>query len=344
MDHETKTNILGLLEEEISRYLEPLGEPPYRALQIFSFVHRHGAQSFDEMTNLPKWLRAWLDERFCISRLEPKQVLLSKDGSSKLIFEVDGEQFTSVLMPEDDRVTLCVSSQVGCRMGCKFCRTGQMRFKRNLRRDEILSQVIAGSKLLEEGRRITNVVFMGMGEPLDNLENVEPAIKVISHREGFRVAPRKVTVSTVGLLPELNRFVEAQTKSSIAISLCSPKDSVRSKFVPVAKKYPLQALVSTLKGLRLPYGHRFTIEYLMIEGVGDSIEDAKELSRLLAHFPAKVNLIPFNPWEGCAFRRPEQAKIQRFYEYLKSKNHIVTIRESRGQDIGAACGQLGDEK
>lgn len=342
MDNATRTNIFGMLEQEIWGYLETLGEPPYRAKQIFSFLHKHGANCFGEMTNLPKWLRGWLEERFCILRLEPKQVLLSKDGSSKLVFEVDGLEFTSVLIPERERITVCVSSQIGCRMGCKFCKTGKMGFKRNLNRQEILSQVGAAAKLLPEGKRITNVVFMGMGEPLDNLESVIPAIKVISHKEGFGVAPRKVTVSTVGLVPELNRLVEAQTKSSIAISLCSPKDVVRNKLVPIGKRYPVQTLVSTLRELRLPYGQRFTIEYVMIEGVGDSIDDAKELSRLLASFPAKVNLIPFNPWEGCSFRRPSQEKIQRFYQYLKSKNHIVTIRESRGQDIGAACGQLGD--
>ena len=335
--------LVGRLPEEISDLLSPLREPPYRGRQVFAWVHARGATDFEQMSDLPKPLRAWLSEHAVIPVLSPCEVLDSADGTRKLLYQVPGGVIASVLMPSEDRVTLCISSQVGCRMGCAFCLTGRIGLVRNLTASEIVGQVLAARRFVPDGRRVSNVVFMGMGEPLDNLREVVQAVRVITHRLGLRVAPRRTTVSTVGLLPRLREFAEAGTGASIAISLCATTDEARRAVVPVGKRYGLEELTRTLADLQLPHGHRFTIEYLLIEGVGDRIEDAKRLSRMLSRFPAKVNLIPFNPWSGSPFRRPSEPAIQAFYETLASRHHLVTIRHSRGQDIGAACGQLGKE-
>ncbi len=334
-------DLVALLPEEVSTLLAPLGEPPYRGRQVFAWVHARRAGDFDAMSDLPKGLRAWLAEHAAISRLEPRAVLDSSDGSRKALFEVPGGTIASVLMPAEDRVTLCVSSQVGCRMGCAFCLTGRMGLTRNLTAAEMVGQVLAASRLLPPGRRVTNVVFMGMGEPLDNLAEVVRAVRAITHREGLRVAPRRTTVSTVGLIPRLREFIEAGTGASVAVSLCATTDEARQAVVPIGKKYGLEDLVTVLREMRPGHGHRHTIEYLMLEGVGDSIEDARRLSRMLARFPSKVNLIPFNPWPGAPFRRPSDRAVEAFHQFLSSRGHLVTIRHSRGQDIGAACGQLG---
>lgn len=334
-------DLVALLPEEVSTLLAPLGEPPYRGRQVFAWVHAREVGDFDAMTDLPKGLRAWLAEHAVISRMEPRTVLTSSDGSRKALYDVPGGTIASVLMPSEDRVTLCISSQVGCRMGCAFCLTGRMGLTRNLTAAEMVGQVLAASRMVPVGRRVTNVVFMGMGEPLDNLVEVVRAVRVITHREGLRVAPRRTTVSTVGLLPRLREFIEAGTGASVAISLCATTDEARRAVVPIGKKYGLADLVSVLREMSPGHGHRHTIEYLLIEGVGDSIEDARRLSRMLARFPAKVNLIPFNPWPGAPFRRPSDRVIEAFHRFLASRGHLVTIRHSRGQDVGAACGQLG---
>lgn len=337
-------DLLGLLPEEIATFLEPTGEPSYRAMQVFEWIHAKGVRDFEAMSNIPKGLRAWLSQRAFISVLEPSLLCRSADGSIKMVFTAaDGAQFQAVLMPEEGRATLCVSCQVGCRMGCAFCLTGRMGLVRNLKASEIVAQVHAAARLLEGKSRITNVVFMGMGEPLDNLGEVVRAVRLITHRRGIAVARRRTTVSTVGLLPKLVEFLREGTGASVAVSLCATTDEARRKVVPIGKRYGIEDLVSTLRNNPLGHGHRYTIEYLLIDGVGDSLEDARRLSRILARFPAKVNLIPFNPWPGCAFLRPPEERIEAFYRYLKERNHIVTIRRSRGQDIGAACGQLGME-
>lgn len=335
-----RVNLVGMLPEAIFDFIAPIGEPPYRARQLFRWVHRLGVTDFNAMTNIPKPLRAWLCERAEVRVLEPKEVLRSVDGSMKLVFEVEGGTVSAVLMPSDDRNTLCVSVQIGCRMRCAFCLTGQMGFVRDLVVAEIVGQVLAASKLLPEGQRITNVVFMGMGEPLDNLAEVVKAVKVITHREGLRVAPSKTTISTVGLIPKMREFAMAGTRASLAVSLCATTDDVRQRLVPIAKRYRLSELIKTLRDLAPGHGRRHTIEYVMIAGVGDTLEDAKRLSKILSAFPSKVNLIPFNPWPGTSFQAPSEETINTFCAYLASKGHVVTVRRSRGRDIGAACGQL----
>lgn len=338
----TPLDLVDRLPEEIGALMKPLKHPPYRGLQVFQWIQARGADDFESMSNLPKDLRNWLTEHAAISRLAPVDVLDSKDGSRKLLFDGGGgRRYNAVLMPSEDRVTLCISSQVGCRMACRFCLTGQGGFHRNLTAAEIVGQVHAASRLLPEGSRVSNVVFMGMGEPLDNLDAALRAVRVITHREGLRVAPRRTTLSTVGLLERLPEVVASGTGASIALSLCATRDDVRSDVVPATKRFgDLQALADTLAGLPLPHGHVYTLEYTLMEGVGDSPDDARRLSRLMARFPSKVNLIPFNPWPGAPFRRPSEAAVEAFRRILEEKHHRVTVRRSRGQDIGAACGQL----
>jgi len=335
-------DLLDRLPTEIAALPALEQEPPYRALQVFQWVHRRGVADFEQMTNLPAGLRGNLARTARISRLEPTRVARSQDGSEKLWFQgPDGRSFTAVLMPSEDRVTLCVSSQVGCRMGCRFCLTGQGGFRRSLSAGEILGQVHAATRRLPEGSRVTNVVFMGMGEPLDNLPEVLRAVRVMTHREGLRVAPRRTTLSTVGLVERLPEVVASGTGVSIALSLCATTDEVRNEVVPAARRYGnLQKVMDALAGLTLPHGHVYTVEYTLIADVGDSLEDARRLSRMLARFPHKVNLIPFNPWPGTPFRRPHEATIEAFRQVLDDRHHPVTVRRSRGQDIGAACGQL----
>jgi len=330
-----------MLPAEINTLVAPCQEPPFRGGQVFGWVQARRVSDPSAMTNLPATLRTWLADHARITHLTPVRSFDSIDGSRKLLFEVSGGTFSCVLMPTADRVTLCVSTQIGCRMGCAFCLTGQGKFARGLSGAEIVGQVIAANRLLEaEGQHVSNVVLMGMGEPLDNLASVIQAVRIITHREGLRVAPRRTTLSTVGLVPQLREFVTAQTGASIAISLCATTDAARNRVVPVGQRYPLKELFETLRSLPLPHGHRYTIEYQLIAGIGDGIEDAKRLSAAMALFPSKVNLIPFNPWSGCAYRRPSEETVETFRAFLESRHHIVTVRQSRGQDIGAACGQL----
>ena len=337
------TDLLPLLPAEVSALLAPLGEQPYRGRQVFEWIHAKRVGGFDAMTNLPVSLRGWLADHAAISRIEPAAVLASSDGTRKLLFGPEDERFSSVLMPSVDRVTLCISSQIGCRMGCAFCLTGRLRFRRDLTAAEMVGQVHAAQRLLDadgEGRRVSNVVFMGMGEPLDNLTEVLRVVRVITHREGLRVAPRRTTVSTVGILPKMREFLEAGTGASLALSLCATTDEARVAAAPATKRYPLADVVEALRSMPLPHGHSYTIEYQLIPGVGASVDDARRLSRMLANFPAKVNLIPFNPWPGTQYRRPTNEEVQAFARVLEERSHTVTVRWSRGLDIGAACGQL----
>jgi len=351
-----KIDLVSLLPEELAALVKPIGEPPFRGRQLFQWVQARRATGFEAMTDLPKGLRGWLAEHCDVSTLSPASVLDSVDGSRKLLFGATPEdRFYAVLMPSEDRVSLCISSQVGCRMGCRFCLTGAGGFRRNLTAAEMVGQVLAANRLLNAAgpgwvdpagnvreSRVTNVVFMGMGERLDNQDEVIRAVRIISHREGLRVAPRRTTVSTVGLVGPLRMLVEANTGASIAISLPATTDAARSAVVPIGRRHGIEELISTLADLPLAHGHHFTIEYQLIRGVGDSVEDAARLSRLLARFPSKVNLIPFNPWPGCGFDRPDPAAIEAFRSAIERKNHTVTVRYSRGADIGAACGMLGE--
>jgi 23S rRNA (adenine2503-C2)-methyltransferase len=336
-----RPDLVPLLPEELSERLAPLGEPAYRGRQVFGWIHGRRETAFERMTDLPNGLRTWLADHHSVSVLAPTSVRDASDGTRKLLFALpEGGRFEAVLMPSDDRVTLCISSQAGCRMGCAFCLTGRLRFARSLTAAEIAGQVLAATRLLPPGRRISNVVFMGMGEPLDNLPEVRRAVRLITHREGLAVAPRRTTISTVGLVPQLREWLESGIRSSVAISLCATTDEARAAVVPIGRRHPIGELVDLLRAIPPPHGHRYTVEYQLIRGLGDSLADAQRLSAFLARFPSKVNLIPFNPWPGSPFSEPLPGAVEAFRRFLEDRNHLVTIRVSRGRDIGAACGQL----
>jgi 23S rRNA (adenine2503-C2)-methyltransferase len=288
------------------------------------------------MTNLSKDFRRELSLQSRITSLVPEKIEISLDGTKKYLFVLeDGSSIESVLIPEEDRATLCVSTQVGCAMGCRFCLTGSFKLMRNLSCSEIINQVCA----VKETDRITNIVLMGMGEPLANLDNVIPALKIMTCPDGFQISTRRVTVSTSGLVPEIEKLGSAVTVN-LAVSLNATTDEQRDLLMPINRTYPIARLMAACRNFPLPNRRMITIEYVLVRGINDSIEDARRLVKLLRGIPVKVNLIPFNEYEGCEFKAPEQDSIDRFHSYLLEKNLTVITRASRGADISAACGQL----
>jgi 23S rRNA (adenine2503-C2)-methyltransferase len=322
--------------EELESFIAGCGKERYRARQIFKWLYQKNAGSFEEMSNLSKEFRSQLEETASISVLIPETVEVSRDGTRKYLFRLDdGNAVESVLIPEEDRSTLCISSQVGCAMACEFCLTGTFRLVRNLTASEIVNQVCAVKRETE----IRNIVFMGMGEPLANLDSVIRALRIITDPDGLQFSTRRVTVSTAGLVPELDRLGQAVTVN-LAVSLNATTDAVRDRLMPVNRRYPLRELLDACRRFPLPARRMITFEYVMIRGVNDTIDDAKRLVRLISNIPSKVNLIPFNEHEGCSLKRTDQEVLDRFHRFLLDKNITVITRTSRGDDISAACGQL----
>jgi 23S rRNA (adenine2503-C2)-methyltransferase len=292
------------------------------------------------MSDLPSALRADLETAFVIPRLAPERVVESQDGTCKLLFRLDdGEPIEAVLIPDEPRLTLCVSSQAGCGMGCGFCATARLGLRRNLKVEEITGQVTEARHRLAGGKRITNIVFMGMGEPLANYGALLEAIEVLTADWGLGFSTRRITVSTVGLLPQLPRLV-AETGVNVAVSLSATTDEQRNRMMPVNRRYPIDQLLDTCRRLPIAQRRRITFEYVMLAGVNDSMEDARRLVRLLAGIRAKVNLIPFNDFPGSGFSSSKPETIVRFREALLAGGVHATVRASRGTDIQAACGQL----
>ncbi len=344
-------DIQDLSRAELEAWCAAAGEPRYRATQILAWVHRKSAAGFADMSNLSRALRAGLAADFAIRRLTPAFVADAADGTRKLLFHLagdDGERqaaIESVLIPQfereggaRDRLTLCISSQAGCGMGCGFCATARMGLVRNLSPAEIVGQVRAG-RALAAPRPLTNIVFMGMGEPLANYEAVRTALDILTAEWGYAVSPRRITVSTVGLVPVIPRLI-ADTGVNLAVSLSATTDAQRARLMPVDRRYPLRALLDACRALPLPRRKRITFEYVMLGGENDSEADARRLVRLLHGLRAKVNLIPFNPFPGAGFVASPRERIVRFQAILRDHGVHATIRESRGQDIQAACGQL----
>lgn len=341
---DSRPNILDLDGAELTLLAEELGLPSYRAGQLFTWLFHKSVDSFDEMTNLSKHLRSGLDQDWRIGRLKVAETKASDDGTHKLLFKLeDGELIESVLIPEADHWTLCLSTQVGCAMGCAFCSTGLGGFIRNLSPGEIIGQIVAASRLemvaLDEERRLSNLVFMGMGEPLANLENLIQAIRIITDPAGLALAWRRVTVSTVGLPSQLKNLIE-RVKVRLAISLHAPDDELRDQLVPINRTHNLGELMAVCHRLPLRQGERITFEYVMLAGINDSIDQAKALVRLLAGMPAKVNLIPFNEHPDSPFQRSDPKEVLAFQSLLRRYNVTAFIRRSMGRDILAACGQL----
>lgn len=338
-----KPDIKELSGEALKEWLAGRGEPPYRAAQIRQWLFQKRAVSFAEMSNLPARLRQTLENEFSIGRLEVLRATTSADGTVKYLFGLgDGLSIESVLIPEANRLTLCVSTQVGCGFGCSFCATAQVGLKRNLKSSEIVEQLLEAQRLAG-GRRITHVVLMGMGEPLANYPATLAAIRIITDSEtGAGISPRRVTLSTVGLVPQMQRLLE-ETQVNLAVSLHAPEDDLRSQMMPVNRKYPLAALLECCRSLPLPRRRRITFEYVLLAGVNDAPEQAEKLARLLAGLRCKINLIPFNPHPGSPYRRPAPGAIAAFQEVLRRHGYQVNVRQPRGDDVQAACGQLQGE-
>ncbi len=317
-----------------------LGEKPFRATQLLQWIHQRGVDNFEAMTNLSKPLRARLAERCEIRGPDIAEVQKSTDGTCKWLLQLDdGNRIETVFIPEDDRGTLCVSSQVGCALECSFCSTARQGFNRNLSAAEIMGQLwVARRELGEE--RVTNVVLMGMGEPLLNFNNVVAATNLMLDDFAYGLSKRRVTLSTSGIVPALDRLAEV-SDISLAVSLHAPDDELRNELVPINRKYPIRELLAACKRyVGRENRRKVTFEYVMLDGINDTPAHAKALIRLLSHVPSKVNLIPFNPFPGSGYRCSSPETIRRFSDILHAAGLIVTTRKTRGGDIDAACGQL----
>lgn len=344
-------DLLSMTLEQLRTWVtEQLGERPFRAVQLYTWLHQRGATSFAEMTDLSKGLRQKLSERARLVPVEKDLEQRSVDGTIKFRFRThDGRLIESVYMPAEDRRTLCVSTQVGCAMACSFCMTGTLGLKRNLTPGEIVSQVHAVNRQVrqEEGhetyRPITNLVFMGMGEPLHNFENLKKALTILQSEEGPNFSHRHITVSTVGLVPMIQRLGE-ETDVKLAISLNASTDEQRSKMMPVNRKWNIAALLDACRTFPMRQGRRITFEYVLLQGVNDADEDAHRLVELLADIPAKVNLIPYNENPGLGFRSVGETRAEAFRDILAAGHVAAFIRKNRGRDIAAACGQLANRE
>ncbi|MBQ0758526.1 MAG: 23S rRNA (adenine(2503)-C(2))-methyltransferase RlmN [Gammaproteobacteria bacterium] len=346
-----KVNLLGMSRKKMEEYLTSIGEKPFRAQQILKWIHHSGIDNFDEMTNLGKPLRAKLQE---LAEIRPPTVvkqLDSIDGTRKWAVEVGGNNLVeTVLIPDGQRGTLCVSSQVGCSLDCSFCATGKQGFMRDLTASEIIGQVWLAIKSYDgfnsgNKRIVTNVVMMGMGEPLLNFDNVVEAMSLMLDDFGYGLSKRRVTLSTSGVVPMLDKLGDVSTVS-LAISLHAPNDALRSELVPINKKYPIAELLAACQRYldKQEDTHRVvTIEYTLIAGVNDGLEHAKELAEVLRNLPCKINLIPFNPFSLSNYARPSKNAINRFWLALTEAGYVTTVRTPRGDDIDAACGQLAGQ-
>ncbi len=349
-----RTNLLGLPRRELTELVTQLGSQPFRARQLMNWIYKRGTGSFAEMSDLAREFRARLALAAEVRAPEILSVQRSADGTRKWLLQADASQaFEMVFIPEPDRGTLCISSQVGCALDCSFCSTAQQGYNRNLTTAEIVGQVWLAARELEredatvalaEGgraeRHVTNVVLMGMGEPLANFRNVVPALSSLLDDFGFDLSRRRVTLSTSGLVPQIYRLAE-ESNVALAVSLHAPDDALRNELVPINRKHPIAELLRACwHYLDEQNGRSVTFEYVMLEGVNDSPAQARALARLLKGHPAKVNLIPFNPFPGTRYRRSPAHVIERFRDELLQRGLLATIRRTRGDDIDAACGQL----
>lgn len=334
-------SITNLSHEELHSWLIEHNEKPFRANQIFHWLYHQRVSTFDEMHTISKKTRAVLQEHFCILQIEKTQSLESKDGSIKYLFRLqDGREIESVLMKHKDHNTLCLSSQVGCAMGCDFCMTAKMGFVRHLNTAEIIAQVLQVWQEIPESETLRNVVFMGMGEPFHNYDNVVRSLKILVHGNGFSLSHRRITISTSGLVPKIIKFGQEAVQANLAISLNAVNNTVRTLLMPVNKAYNLERLIAACKEYPLKSQKRLTFEYILMDGVTDSQNDAKKLLRLLHGLKYKINLIPYNSSPGSKYQPSRPTRIQQFQKYLLDRGVVATLRISKGQDIQGACGQL----
>ncbi|WP_127470285.1 23S rRNA (adenine(2503)-C(2))-methyltransferase RlmN [Thiomicrorhabdus aquaedulcis] len=341
-----KVDLLGMDRAAMEAYFTQIGEKPFRASQVMKWIHQFGVSEFDEMTNLSKALRDKLKQLAWVRTPKIVAEQYSEDGTIKWLLEVDNHNsIETVFIPEKNRGTLCISSQVGCALECTFCSTGQQGFNRNLENWEIIAQMWVANKALgckpKEERRISNVVFMGMGEPLLNVTHTFPVARILMDDYAYGLSKRRVTISTAGVVPAIDK-IKDEVDVSLAISLHAPNNALRDVLVPINQKYPLEVLMPSLYRY-VEGGHskkHVTIEYVMLDGVNDRIEHAHELAILLGDLPCKVNMIPFNPFPNSDYKRSSNNAIHRFKDILEAAGLQVTVRKTRGEDIDAACGQL----
>lgn len=350
-------NLIGLTKEQLTQELVNIGEKAFRAAQIWNWIYVRGVRDFAEMSNVSKATREILAQNFTLARPAVFKDLLATDGTRKwLVKFADGNQVEAVFIPEETRGTLCISSQVGCTLACKFCHTGTQTLVRNLEASEIVGQVMLAKDLLDDWKKvgvgdvaasptrqkITNVVFMGMGEPFYNYENVAATARILNDSDGLNLSARRITISTSGLVPEILRMSK-ELKTALAISLHATNDTLRTSIMAINKKYPLDELMKACKTYNQENpGQKVTFEYVMLRDVNDKEEHARELISLIKKYNlnAKINLIPFNPWMSCGYERTEDARILNFQKILKNADLIAPIRKTRGDDVMAACGQL----
>lgn len=337
------TTLLGLTLDELTSLIQELGEPKYRAKQLAEWLYVKRATTLDEMTNLPKALRSKLKSCCTIGRSPVALTQVSRDETEKYLFrklDRPEQTFETVYIPEEDgRATLCISSQVGCRMGCRFCATGQMGFHGHLTPADVINQVLS----VPHSDALTNVVFMGMGEPLDNYKVVASVLEIMTSDYGLAWSPKRITVSTVGPRVGLTRFLEEQ-RANLAVSLHSPFPEERAEIMPVEGLFPIEEVIETLGKYDFSGQRRLSFEYIVFGGLNDDLRHAKALVELIRPLRSRVNLIPYHPIDGLPYHASDRAVIERFAEYLNAHGVIATIRRSRGQDIDAACGMLSTLK
>jgi len=341
MSKDAKINLKELSLPETIDLAVALGKKQYSGRQLYKWIFNRGVDNFAEMTDLGKSFRELLSERCEIKKLQAANKVASEDGTVKTVWRTEDKLFIeSVLIPDDDRLTLCMSSQAGCPIGCDFCATGKMGFKRNLTAGEIYDQYLLTKLSLEAGVTITNIVFMGMGEPLLNYDNLIKATNALTAQSGAGMSARKITVSTVGPVNGIYRLAEDNPRLNLAISLHTAIETKRRKLIPIAGKYPLSKLKEAAIHFAKVADHRITFEYLLIKDINDSLDDAKALAEYVRGIPCKINLITYNTVKGLPYRRPSEDAILAFRDYLYPRAPAVTLRKSKGADIAAACGQL----
>ncbi|CAA9890261.1 putative Fe-S containing enzyme [Candidatus Methylobacter favarea] len=334
-------NLLDFDRKGLAAFFAGLGEKPFRATQVLKWIYQEGVEDFDQMTNFSKPLRAYLHEHCHIAAPEIVVEQIAGDGTCKWALQTScGNRVETVFIPEEERGTLCVSSQIGCALACTFCSTARQGFNRNLTTAEIIGQVFAAQKRLGAEKKITNVVMMGMGEPLLNFNNVVAAMNLMMDDFAYGLSKRRVTISTSGVVPAMHRLTEV-CDVSLAVSLHAVTDELRDQLVPINKKYPLRELMEACRAnAKIAPRRTVTFEYVMLDGINDSMQDARGLIKLLKTVPSKLNLIPFNPFPGSIYRCSSSATINRFKTMLNDAGIVTTVRKTRGEDIDAACGQL----
>lgn len=346
-----KKELVGLSFDELKHEMETIGQKPFRAKQLWQWIYNKGETDFDKMSSLSKDFRALLKENYMVTHPTIVTEQISTDGTRKWLMRFhDGAEIETVFIPEEDCGAVCVSSQVGCAQGCKFCHTGTQKLMRNLTAAEMVGQVMSARDALgewptktDENRLLSNVVFMGMGEPLYNFDNLKTAVAILNDGDGMAISKRKITVSTAGRADKIPELADWGVK--LAISLHAPNNELRNQLMPLNRKFPLEDLMAACKAYqqRCERRHFITMAYLLLKDVNDSLEQAQELTELVKGLEVKFNLIPFHPWENCAFEPSSNNQIHRFAKFLESKWFAAPIRRTRGEDIMAACGQLKTE-